>query len=183
MQWRGGVIVWLFRRPVFRCFAVDHVGYQHRMVGGQGPAGFADQVRVGNAVAITLRLQNMHHVIGVFVNAVVHGAAAAGAGALVVHTQAAADIHRAHRSAHLAQFTVEAGTFPETGLDVTDVGNLGAKMEVQKLQGVQGTRLAQGVDDIQDLAGRQSEFRLFTTCVLPVAFADGGQPGPNSDQR
>ena len=56
-------------------------------------------------------------------------------------------------------------------------------MEVQKLQGVQGTRLAQGVDDIQDLAGRQSEFRLFTTCVLPVAFADGGQPGPNSDQR
>lgn len=143
------------------------------MVGGQGAPGFADQVRMGNAMAIAFGLEYVHDIVGVLVHAVVHGAAAAGASALVVYAQATADIHGAHGGAHLTQLAVKAGAFPEPGLDIPDIGDLGAKVEMQQLQGMERSCVTQCVDDIQHLAGRQAEFGLLTTRVLPVAFADG----------
>ena len=75
-------------------------------------------------LAVAFCLQHVHHVVGVFEHGVVHGAAAAGTGAFVVHPQAAADIHGADGRAQVAQFTVKPGAFFQAGLDVADVGDL-----------------------------------------------------------
>ena len=54
---------------------------------------------------------------------------------------------------------------------------------MQQLKGFQGPGTAQGLNHIQHLAGGQAEFRLLTAGVLPVAFADGGQPCAHTNQR
>ena len=93
-------------------------------MGGERPAGFTDQVRVRDTLAVTLGLQHMHHIVGVFEYAVVHGAATAGTGSFVVDTQAAADIDGTDGGAHSVQFRVEASALTQAGLDVPDIRNL-----------------------------------------------------------
>ena len=138
---------------------------------------------MGHGLAIALRLQHVHDVVGVFEHAVVHGAAAARTGTLIVHAQAAADVYGTNGRTQLMQLRVETGTFFQAGLDIADVGNLGAQMEVKQLEAVQGTCLAQCLHHVQNLACGQAELGLLTTGVLPVALANGSQPRAHANQR
>ena len=61
--------------------------------------------------------------------------------------------------------------------------DLRAEVEVDQLEAVQRIHVAQALDQRDDLARRQAEFRLLAAGVLPVALADGGQARAQTDAR
>ena len=56
-------------------------------------------------------------------------------------------------------------------------------MEMQQLQGAQGSGLFQGIHHIQHLAGRQTELGFLAPGILPVALANSRQTGSHANQR
>ena len=121
------------------------------------------------------------HVVGVLGEAVVRGAVALGTGALVVHTQAAAHVHHLDLGAKTAQLGVEAAALADAALDVADVGDLGAQVEVQQLQAVQLAEAAQTLHQRQDLGGGETELGHGTAARFPHAGAGGRQTGAHPD--
>ena len=164
-------------------FLVGDVDQQHRMVGGERAPGFGDQMRLGHVAASALLAQGMHDVPGVIRQVVVHRAVGAGVGAFVVHAQTAAHVHGIQGGAQLAQFHIVAGRFAHARLDVLDVGDLRAQVEMQHAHAVQPARPAAVLHRLDQLRRTETELGLFAAGVLPVALADAHQAHPQTDAR
>ena len=57
-------------------------------------------------------------------------------------------------------------------MDIADIGNLRADMEMHQLQQLEFAGIAQNIDGLQYLSGGEAKFAFFTTGILPFAFAD-----------
>ena len=79
------------------------------------------------------------------------------------------------------QFDEIAPGFADAALDVAQVGNLRAHVEVQQGEPVEAAGLAHGLGQRQDLAGGQAELGALAAGVLPVARAQRGQAQANAD--
>lgn len=141
------------------------------MVRGHGAAGLGDHRRVRQAVFVTGIADTPNHVVGVFVQAVVHRAVGLRAGAFVVDAQAAAHVEALNVDAQLVQFNVKARRFAHAGGDIANVGQLRAQVEMQQLQAVETARFAQGFHQLQHLHRRQTELGFFAAARLPFAGA------------
>ena len=162
-------------------FGTNDIGDQHGVVCSQGTAGLADDGRVRQVELAADIADAPDHVVGVLGEAVVRGAVALGTGALVVHTQAAAHVHHLDLGAKTAQLGVEAAALADAALDVADVGDLGAQVEVQQLQAVQLAEAAQTLHQRQDLGGGEAELGHGTAARFPHAGAGGRQTGAHPD--
>ena len=131
------------------------------MVGGQGLAGFAHDVRAGQAVLIAELTGHRHDGFGVFADGVVDRTVVARVGTVVVHTETAADIEVIQRQAKAAQLAEVAQRLAETGPVVADVGDLRTHVEVQQAHGVLHAGIDELAADRQQLGGRQAELALF----------------------
>ncbi len=114
-------------------------------------------------------------VVGVFLQRVVDARLEIGLRAVVIDSQAAADVEIFQPGALLVQLGVNANRFVQRTLDLTDVGDLAAQVKVEQLEAIfhsAGFELGQRS---QDLADRQAEFRTVSARRLPAAAAAGGQ--------
>jgi hypothetical protein len=87
----------------------DDVHHHHLVIGHDGPARLAEQIRHGHLLLGADVLGGVDHVGGVLGDGVVHGAAEGGLAAVVVHAQAAAHVQVADGHAHLTELGVDAG--------------------------------------------------------------------------
>ena len=70
----------------------ERVEDEHAVVRGDGAAGFADDHRVRDLARVAHVGDAIHHVVGVFVERVVHRRGEVGAAAVVVDAEAAAHV-------------------------------------------------------------------------------------------
>ncbi len=178
----GRFVVFRWRhRALRRGLHFRDVGHQHRMVRGQGAAGFGQHARRRQAVHGAGFGQRLHDGGGVLGQAVVDRAEAARARAFVVHAEAAAHVHVADRAAGARDFDEIAHRFAHAVGDVAHIGNLAAHVEVQQLQAIQQIGVAQLRDQVQQLARRKPELGLVAAGVLPFAGAQRGQPHAHAE--
>ena len=81
------------------------------------------------------------------------------------------------------QLDVDAGRFGQRALDVADVGDLAAEVEVQQLQAVGHAARLQVLERLQHLGERQAELGAVAARRLPAAGAAGGQLDAHADAR
>ena len=77
--------------------------------------------------------------------------------------------------AELLHLGIDARPFDQGGLDLVDLGDLAADMEVQELDAVDQLRFAQDVDGGDDLRGAQPELGVFAAGGRPLAGPLGGE--------
>src|SRR5260221_11828510 len=95
--------------------------------------------------------------------------------AVVIHTESAADVHMRDVHAELAQLGVKARHLLEARLDVADVGDLRAEVEVDELHDVEAARCAKTLHGLHELRGVESELGLLTAALLPSPESGGRQ--------
>ena len=128
------------------------------MVRGNRTARLGDYRRMRQTVFFTGIANSPDDVVGVFVQAVVYGTVRLRTGTFVIHAQTTAHVEALDIDAKLVQLNVETRRFTYAGGDITNVRHLRAKVEVQQLNAVQTTALAQNFDQLQHLVCRQAEF-------------------------
>ena len=157
------------------------VGDQHAVMRHRGAPGFADQNRRRHRGFLAHFQDGVDHVVGVFLQGIVDGGMEVGLRAVVVHSEAATDVEVAQRHAHFDQLAVVAAGFPQAVLDVADVRDLAAQVEVKQFKGVEKLVLLQKVDGLQKFARRQAEFGMIAARRLPAPAAAGRQPQAHAD--
>ena len=138
------------------------------MMRRQRATALTDQVRHGQVVLAADLGHGVHHVVGVLLRRVVDARLGRGIGTVVVHAQPTTHVHVRHVHAHATQLGVEARDFLQTRLDVADVGNLAAKMEVDQLQNVEATQRLELVDQLHQLRHVEPELALLATALRPA---------------
>ncbi len=182
-QHRGLVLAWRGYRAGRRSLDLADVDHEHGVVRGQRAARFGQHVRMRQIVLGTGLGKRADHVGGVLVEAIVDRAFRARARALVVDTEASADVHVADRQAELGQLDEIAHGFAHAARDVAHVGHLRTHVEVQQLERVRKPGGLQLVDQGQQLARGEAELGLVAAGVLPLAGAEAFQPHAHAEQR
>ena len=154
---------------------VDDVEQQQRVVRGERAARFRDEIRHRDLELAAHFGERVHDIVRVLLHGVVHARRDRGARAVVVDAEPAADIDVADAHARRVQLRVEARDLLQPGLDVADVGDLGAEVEVDELEDLEAVGVAQLVDDSNELARAESELRLLAAALRPAPMALGGQ--------
>ena len=147
----------------------QHVEHQRAVIGDDRPAAFGNDRRMRHAGIVADALDVVDDVVGVFLQRVVDARFEVGLRAVVVDAQAAADVEVLQARAATVQLDIHAGRFVQGLLDVADVGNLAAEMEVQQLEAVLHAVLLQLFERAQDFADRQPELRAVAARALPAA--------------
>ena len=120
------------------------------------------------------RLDVVDDVVGVFLQRVVDARLEVGLRAVVVDAQAAADVEVFQPGAALVQIDIDAGGFVDRRLDLADVGDLAAQVEVQQLEAVGHAAAVRAPRSaVQDFADGQAELRAVAARRLPAAASRG----------
>ena len=171
------------RFGVFATLNADDVRHQHRVVRGDRTTRFGNHRRVRQAVLFARIANRPDDVVGIFVQAVVHRAVGLRAGTFVVHAQAAAHVEALNVHAKLVQLNVETGGFTHAGGNIANVRHLRTEVEVQQLDAVQTTTLAQNFHQLQHLVCRQAELGFFAAGRLPFTGTLRGQTRTHAKAR
>jgi hypothetical protein len=83
------------------------------------------------------------HVVGVFLQRVIHARFEVGLRAVIIHAQPAADIQESQSRTRLCQVDIDAHRLVHGTLDLPDVGDLAAQMEVQKVEAIRHAEIPQ----------------------------------------
>ena len=106
------------------------------MVCRQGATRLTDDVGVGQVVLVAGVHHGVDGVVGVFLDAVVDRAGAAGAGAVVVDAEATAHVDVFDMVAHLVKLHVELCRLTQGHVDFLDFADLAADVVVDELEAV-----------------------------------------------
>jgi hypothetical protein len=98
-------------------------------------------------------------VVGVFLERVVHARFEVRLRAVVIDAESAADVHITEARARALQFDIHASSFHHRGLDLTDVRDLAAEVEMQKLEAIFHARGLQFIEGAQRFGHGESELR------------------------
>src|SRR5205085_4449802 len=118
-----------------------------------------------------------------FLEAVVDGGAEVGFGAVVVDAQAAADIDHLEARAEALHFDVYADQLDDGVLDVADVVDLAAEVEVQEVEAIAHAVLAEVFERLHDFGDEESKLGADAAGLLPAARALAGELHANTDAR
>ena len=106
-----------------------------------------------------------------------------GLRAVVVDAQAAADVEVLDAGPDAVQLDIDAGRLGQGVLDVADVGDLAAEVEVHQLQAIGHVALLEVLEGFQDLGQGQAELGAIAGAGLPAAGAAGRQLDAHADRR
>src|SRR5690606_5094338 len=162
-------------------FHVNDLEQQQRVVCGECTAGLADHVRHGQLVLPAGLRNRIDHVVCVLLQRVVHACHRRGVRTVVIHAQAAANINVGNVNTQCTKLCVEPRDFLKSALDVADVSDLAAKVEVDELQDVQPSEIAQAIHEHHQLGRAQAELGALTTRLGPASEA--GRCELDSDTR
>ena len=108
-------------------------------------------------------------------------AAAAGACAVVIDTQAATDIDIFHVKPQLGQLDIELRGLAQGILDAAYLGDLAADVEVDELEAVAQFVLAQVVDGTEQFARVKTKLAAVAATLFPLAAATAGKLDAEAD--
>ena len=115
----------------------EHVEDEHAVVGDDRPAALRDDRRMRHACLVADGLDVIDDVVGVLLQRVVDARFEVGLRTVVVDAQSAADVEVLEaRRPRLPELGVDARGFVQRALDVADVRDLAAEVEVQQLEAV-----------------------------------------------
>ena len=160
----------------------QHVEDQHAVIGDHRPARLGDDRRVRHAGLVADALDAEDDVVGVFLQRVIDRRFEVGLRAVVVDAQAAADVEVLDAGADAVQLDVDAGRLGQGVLDVADVGDLAAEVEVDQLQAVGHVALLEVLERLQHLGQRQAELGAEAGAGPPPAAPRGGQLDAHADR-
>ncbi len=120
---------------------------------------------------------------GVLLQRVVDAGFEVGLRAVVVDAQPAAHVEVAQPRPGAAQFHVHAGRLGHGALDLADVGDLAAQVEVQQLEAILHAERLQLFQRAQRLDRRQPELRPVAARRPPAARTPAGQFEPHAQRR
>ena len=164
-------------------FYVGDIGDQHRVVGGHGAPRLGDDVWVRQVLIGANFFNGVHDVVRVFLYAVVHGTERTRTCTLVIHPQPTTHVEHTDIRPLALQLGEITHRLAHAGLDILDVGNLRAHVEVHHLQAIQHAGGAQPRHYAQYLGRRQAEFGFIAAGILPLAGAYGRQAHAHAEQR
>ncbi len=159
---------------------VEDVGDHDRVMGDRGPARLGDDVGALDPGLVADVLHLVDDVVGILLDGVVDGREIAGLGAVVINTQASADVEELDADTHLAHFAVDAGPFDQGGLDLVDLGDLAADVGVEQLDALQHAVFLQKPDGGDDLGHAQAELGVVAAGGGPFAGPLGGELYPDA---
>jgi hypothetical protein len=107
-----------------------HFHDQHAVVGDDGAAAFADDVRVRHLLGVADIGDVINDVVGVFLQRVIGGTVERGAAAVVIHAQAAADVEKFNGETHLVELGVKPRGFLHGFFNGENIRHLRADMEM-----------------------------------------------------
>ena len=164
-------------RGLFLAESADaqNVEHQRAVVGDHGAAALADDGGVRNLGLVADALHVIHQVVGVFLERVVDARFEIGLRAVVVDAEAPADVQIAQTGAGPPQLHVHAGGLDDRALDVPDVGDLAAEVEVQQLEAVGHVTGFQLIQGAQRLGSRQPELGAVAARGAPAPRSAAGQ--------
>ena len=122
-------------------------------------------------------------VVGIFLQRVVDAGFEIRLRAVVVDAQPAADIQVLQTGAGALQFDVDARCLRHRGLDLPDIGDLTAQVEMEQFEAVLHAGGLHLLQRLQRLAHGQAELRAITARRLPPARPFACQLQPQSDHR
>ena len=102
----------------------------------EGATAFADDVRVRHLLRVANVADVINHVVGVFLQGVIGRAVERGPAAVVIDTEAAADVDVFDRETHLVKFAVETGGLLDGLFDGENVRHLRADVKMDELETV-----------------------------------------------
>ena len=114
----------------------QHVEHQHAVIGGDGAPAFGDDGGVRHVDFVAHALHVIDDVVGVFLQRVVDAGFEIGLRAVVIDAQAAAHVQVLQARAGARQVHVHAHGFVHRGLDLADVGDLAAQVEVEQVEAI-----------------------------------------------
>ena len=130
---------------------------------------------MGHFLLVEHGLENIHDIVGIFVQAVVAAVHVVGLGTVVIHGQAAAQVKIPHGGPFRLESPVETGRFENGLAHVPDVGNLGGQVKVKELQAVQLAHTLEPVHRLDDLGAGQAEEGPVPAGFAPVAARLNGE--------
>src|SRR5262249_41065853 len=124
---------------------------------------------------IAYALDVIDDVVGVFLKGVVHARFEIGLRAVVIDPQPAAHIHILKPGAGAFQFDVDAARFHHRALDLADIRDLAAQVEVKKLAPVSHSRGLELLERAYRFRHSESEFRTVPAGRLPSSRPAAGE--------
>ena len=163
--------------------AAERVEDEHAVMRGDRAARLADDHRVRDLARVADVGDAVHHVVGVFVERVVHRRGEVGAAAVVVHAEAAAHVDVLQARAEQLQLRVDVRELVDGVLHAADVLQLAARVAVHELQAVEHVLLAQDLHGLEDFGDEQAELGLVAGRFAPLARAFAGELDAHADAR
>src|SRR5687768_15749452 len=136
---------------------------------GEGAARLGDDVWHRKALLPTRFADRVDHVVRVLLQRVVDAGDDGRSGPVVVDAETTADVDVGDVHAEPAQLGIESRDLRQSCLDVADVGNLRAKVEMNQPQNVEPSKRGELVDHLHELAGGEAELRLLSPTLRPPA--------------
>ena len=170
--------------PLRQRGGLEHIHDEHRVMSCQGAAALVDDVGMLEAVLVASVHERIDSVVDILLDAVVHRVAtAAGARAVVIHAQSAANVDILHLKAQLGQLHIELCSLAQGVLDAANLGDLAADVEVDEFEAVFQLVLMHIVNGTEQLAGVQAELAAVAAALFPLAAAAARQLDAEADVR
>ena len=161
----------------------EDLDHEHAVMGDDGAAAFADDIRVRHLLRVAHVRDVINDVVGVFLQRVIDRAVERAPAPVVIHSQAAADIHELDLKTHLVQFRVKARGLLHGLFNRQNVGHLGPDVEMQELETMAEPLGLEQRGGGEQLGGGEAELRVFAAAFGPAPRALGQEPRANPDQR
>ena len=149
-------------------------------MGNRGASRLGDDVGAFHPGLVADVLDLVDDVIGVLLQRVVDAGEIAGLGTVVVHAQAAAYVEKIDADAQFPHLGVDTGSLDQGGLDLVDLGDLAADMEMQQLDAAEHAVFVQHADGGDDFGHAQAELGVFAAGGGPFAGSLGGEFHPDA---
>ncbi len=151
------------------------------MIGRDGAPAFGNDGGVRHFGFVAHVLDVIDDVVGVFLQRVIDAGFEIGLRAVVIDAQPAAHIQVFQPRAGALQLHVNARALHHRGLDLPDVGDLAAEVEVQQLQAILHSDGLHLIQRLQGFAHREPEFGTIAAGGFPASRPFARQLKPQAD--
>ena len=156
---------------------------ENGVVGDGGAPALTDESGVRNFFLAANLGDGANNITGVFGQGVVHGAFRVATGSIIVDREATPDVEVGRFEAEMVKLGIEAGGFANGSAQGENIGDLGADVEVEHLQGLGTTLFAEVFDGFEKFAGGETEFGIVSTREGPFSDSAGGEANTDTDKK
>ena len=161
----------------------EDLDHQHAVMGDDGAAAFADDVRVRDLLGVADIADVINDVVGVFLEGVIGGAVEGRAAAVVIHAESAADVDVLDGEAHFVELGVEPRGLLNGFFYGKDVRHLRADVKMEELEAMAEVLGFEHFGGGEQFGGAEAELGVFAAALGPFAGALAEETGADADER